>query len=215
AIGGVRRSAQPGDRRSQAIGAVRRSAGSGDRHSQAIGAARRSARSGDHAIGAAHRGTAEGKDMGTMIEAASSVEVDCSASDAFAFVADAANNPRWQQGMKSCEWTTEPPIRVGSVYQQEASFLGKPITSTFEVVALDPGSSITIRTIESTFPIEVTRSVESIDEARARVSAVVRGDASGVFRIASPLLSRMVQRSVRGDYERLRELCAGNWSPSN
>lgn len=141
-----------------------------------------------------------------MIEVATGVDVSSPADEAFAFVADAENNPRWQGGMRSCRWVTDPPIRVGSRYQQEARFLGRPITSTFEVTDLQPGRSITIRTLESTFPIEVTRSVESRGEHRTRVSAVVRGDAAGVFRIAEPVLRLLVQRSVRGDYRRLQRL---------
>jgi hypothetical protein len=141
-----------------------------------------------------------------VIEVTSSVDVDRPADEAFAFVAEAENNPRWQRGMRSCRWTTEPPIRVGSVYEQEASFLGRPITSTFEVVDLQPGRSITIRTIRSTFPIEVTRSVEPLGGSGARIRALVRGDASGVYRLGRPLLRRVVQRSVRRDYRHLREL---------
>ena len=150
-----------------------------------------------------------------MIRVSSSIEVSRPAEPVFAFLADAENNPKWQRGMQSCRWTTEPPIGVGSVYEQHARFLGRDIVSTFEVVAFEdppepttagPGRSISIRTIQSTFPIAVTRSVEPLTDDRCRVSADVRGDASGVFRIAAPLLRQMVQRSVRGDYRRLKEL---------
>lgn len=140
-----------------------------------------------------------------MIEVTSRVDIDRPADEVFAYVADASNNPQWQDGMVDCRWVTEPPIGVGSVYEQEARMLGRPITSTFEVVAFEPGRSISIETIESTFPIAVTRSVEPLDGDRCRVSAVVRGDASGVFRLGEPLMKRMVQRSVRGDYRRLKE----------
>ncbi|HEX2028232.1 MAG TPA: SRPBCC family protein [Nitriliruptorales bacterium] len=149
-----------------------------------------------------------------MIEVTSRVDVDGAADAVFGFIADAENNPRWQRGMRSCRWVTEPPIHVGSVYQQEASFLGRTITSTFQVIDLQPDRSITIRTIESTFPIEVTRSVEPLGDRRTRVRAVVRGDPSGVFRIATPVLRRMVQRSVRGDYRRLQQLMVAEPPPS-
>jgi uncharacterized membrane protein len=143
-----------------------------------------------------------------MIEVASSVEVGRPAEEAFAFVADAENNPRWQRGMRSCKWITDPPIRVGSAYEQEARFLGRTITSTFEVTDLQPGRSITIATIRSTFPIEVTRTADPIDDHRAHVRALVRGDPSGIFGVAAPLLRRLVQRSVRADYGRLQRLLA-------
>lgn len=141
-----------------------------------------------------------------VIEVSSSVVIDRPAAEVFEFVADAENNPRWQRGMRSCRWLSARPVHVGSTYRQEASFLGRFVTSTFEVTEPDPGRSITIRTLTSTFPIVVTRSVEPLPGDRARVRAFVRGDPSGAYRIAKPVLKTLVQRSVRGDYERLRRM---------
>lgn len=140
------------------------------------------------------------------MEVASNLEIDRPADEVFAYIVDAENNPTWQRGMRSCRWVTEPPIEKGSVYEQEAVFLGKTITSTFVVVDLQPGRSITIQTVESTFPIRVTRSVEPMDDGRSRVSARVQGEPSSVFKVFTPLLRWMVQRSVRSDYRRLRSL---------
>jgi uncharacterized membrane protein len=141
-----------------------------------------------------------------MIEVTSEVTIDRPADEVFAFLADAENNPTWQRGMQRCQWTTTPPIREGSIYKQEARMLGKAITSTFEVVELEPGRRITIRTIESTFPIKVTRSVEPTGEATCIARAHVTGDPSGVFKLAAPLMRKMVERSVRGDYRQLKQL---------
>jgi uncharacterized membrane protein len=140
-----------------------------------------------------------------MIEVRASVEIDRPASEVFDYLADMANNPRWQRGMRSCRWTSEPPLRVGSTYDQEASFLGKPITSSFEVTELEPGSRIRIETTGGSMPIDVTRSVEP-DGNRSRVVAIVRGDPSGLFRLAAPLMKLAVRSSVGRDYRRLKAL---------
>jgi uncharacterized membrane protein len=144
-----------------------------------------------------------------MIEVTSEVMIHRPADEVFTFLADAENNPTWQRGMQRCQWTSTPPIREGSTYEQEARMLGKPVTSTFEVVDLEPGRRITIRTIESSFPIEVTRSVEPVGEDRCIARARVTGDPSGVFRLATPLMRKIVERSVRGDYRRLKEHLEG------
>ena len=138
-----------------------------------------------------------------MVHVTSSVTVDHPAPAVFAFVADAERNPDWQGGMRSCRWTTRPPVAVGSVYEQEAAFLGRPVRSTFEVVALDPGRSLTITTTESTFPIRVTRTVTPLGPDRCRVDADVSGGPGGVARLIDPLLRVLVGRSVRADYSRL------------
>jgi uncharacterized membrane protein len=141
-----------------------------------------------------------------MIEVTASVSIHRSADDVFAFLADMENNPRWQQGMRSCAWTSEPPLRLGSTYDQEASFLGKKITSSFEVVEFAPGERIRIRTTGGSMPIDVTRTVTGRPAGTCTVGAVVRGDSSKLFKIADPLMKRMVERSVRGDYRRLKKL---------
>lgn len=147
------------------------------------------------------------------IRITSGVDVAVAPHRAWDVVADFARNPEWQAGMRSCAWLTSPPVRLGSRYQQEARFLGRPITTTFEVVALDePGDdghgSITISSVASTFPLEVTRTVAPTPRG-CRIGADVAGRPNGWTAWLGPLLSRMVQRSVDGDYRRLRSLLEG------
>lgn len=134
-------------------------------------------------------------------------EVARPANEVFAFFSDASNNPKWQRGMVSCEWTSEPPITVGSTYEQKARFMGRDIVSTFVVTRLDPGRLVEIETIESTFPIQVVRTVEPIDQGSCRVSASITGGPDrGLLRLASPLMRSRAQKSVDADYDRLVQL---------
>ena len=128
--------------------------------------------------------------------------------EVFAFLSDFERNPEWQDGMERCTFLTDPPLRVGSRYEQVARFLGREICSVFEVTDLEPGRSVRATTIESTFPITFTRRVDPAEGGSA-VSATIEGDASGLFRLAEPLMRRKVQRSIEADYQRLRELLSG------
>lgn len=125
------------------------------------------------------------------------------ASEVAEFFFDAANNPRWQRGMRRCEWETPPPLGVGSRYVQEARFLGRSVVSRFQVTKHTPARSITIETVESTFPITVTRTVEAIDDSRCTVTAEIIGRPRGLLRLLAPLTRRLDQRSVDRDYDRL------------
>lgn len=147
-------------------------------------------------------GPARGEDA--VIETTATIEIDRDPEEVFDYLSDFSRNPEWQSGMTSCEWTSEPPVEVGSTYEQQAKFLGRTLTNSFEVVALEPGRSITISSTDGTFPITVTRAVEPLPDGGSRVSATVEGDPSGVFRLAEPVLRRMVRRSVAGDYRRLK-----------
>lgn len=126
--------------------------------------------------------------------------------EVFAFLADASNNPTWQQGMRSCTWTSPAPIAVGSTYDQVATFAGREIRSSFVVTDFQPGRSITIETTKSTFPIRVTRSVAPLTGGGgARVTAHVAGEPGGLMKLLAPLTRRMFQASVGKDYRRLQE----------
>ena len=141
-----------------------------------------------------------------MTDITTTAEIERPATVVFDFVADMANNPQWQQGQQRCEWTSEPPHGIGSTYDQEARFLGKTVTSSFEVTEFEPGRLIRIVSTAGTMPIDVTRTVEALGDQRCRVSARVQGDPPRVFRLLGPLLDKMVSRNVAKDYERLKAL---------
>lgn len=127
------------------------------------------------------------------------------ADEVFKFLADVGNNLTWQSGMKSCEWTTDPPIAVGSRYKQVAEFRNKPVVSTFEVTSYEPGHAIRYESIESTFPIQVTRTVEPAGDGSCRVTADVSGQPGGVMRLLTFLGERVARKSIEADYDRLVE----------
>ncbi len=130
------------------------------------------------------------------------IEIDQSAKRVFAYLADFENNPRWQSGMQSCCWTSAQRSQVGASYVQQARFLGRRIDTHFRVTALEPGRAISIESTQSTFPIQVTRSVEAIDAQRCRVTAHIRGQPHGILKF----MGAMVKRSVKKDYLKLKQL---------
>ena len=141
-----------------------------------------------------------------MIEVTQTIVVAKPLEDVFAFWADHSNNTRWQLGQKRCEWTSDGPIGVGSTYEQEASFLGRPIISRFECTEFEPDRRIRIVTTESTMPLDITREVSRTDDGRTRLVATIRGGSDGWSRLFDPLTRRMVARTTAKDYRRLAEL---------
>jgi uncharacterized membrane protein len=144
-----------------------------------------------------------------MIQVKVSVHIRRSPEEIFAYLSNFENNPKWQSGMVSAKFTSPGPIRVGSTYSQKARFLGRPVISEFEVVEYEPGRRVKITSTSGTFPITVTRMVEPDGDSGSHVRAIIEGDASGVYRLAEPILARMVQRSVQGDYLRLKSVLEG------
>lgn len=138
-----------------------------------------------------------------MIEVSAIVHIDRPPEEVFAYLSNFENNPQWQSGMVSAVWTSDGPLAVGSTYDQVAKFLGRKIESSFEVLEYESGRMVKATSTGGSFPITFTRRVEP-SESGARVTAIITGEASGFFKIAEPMLQRMVQRSVTSDYQNLK-----------
>lgn len=140
-----------------------------------------------------------------MIQVKTSVQIDRPSEEVFDFISNFENNPKWQSGMVSAEITSEGPLRAGSTYSQVAKFLGRPVVSEFEVIEYEPHRMVKATSTAGSFPITFTRIVEP-EGMGTKVSAIIEGDASGFFKLAEPLLKRMVQKSVDGDYRNLKQI---------
>ncbi len=88
--------------------------------------------------------------------------------------------------------------------------MGRTVSTRFKVIEYHPGTSITIESIESSFPIRVRRSVEPLGDNRSRVTAEISGEPGGFFGVIGPALRRLAQRSVDADYDRLVKLLEGD-----
>jgi hypothetical protein len=120
------------------------------------------------------------------------------------YVVDWRNDAAWIRALSESELVTDPPLRVGTRVRRVAGFLGKRIEYVNEVVEYEPGRRLVMRSVQAPFPMTVAYELE---DAGAGTLMRIRadGDASGFYRLAGPLLSRAVRRSIAGDLERLRE----------
>jgi uncharacterized membrane protein len=135
------------------------------------------------------------------------IEIGRPPEEVWEYLANAEHNPEWLTNMSSCRWTSEPPIRVGSRYEQAARFLGKEVNTTFEVSALDPGRLITITSLPgSSFPLTITRKLDPDGQHACVVTEIAGGDASGFYRVAEAPMRIMVRRNITSAYRKLKHL---------
>jgi uncharacterized membrane protein len=123
------------------------------------------------------------------------------------YLENAEHNPEWLRNMSSCRWITDPPIRVGSRYEQVARFLGQEVRTSFEVSALEKERVVTISSLPgSSFPLTITRKLDPIDAGRCRVTEIAGGDPSGFYRVAEAPMRVMVRLNINRAYRRLKQL---------
>ena len=133
------------------------------------------------------------------------IEISCPLEDVFAYITNFENNPKWQNGMVSCTFTTPPPLGVGSQYQQVAKFMGREVISLFEVTTFVENKRVEFETIQSTFPIQIVREVKKMDTGTL-VHAIIKGQPNGLMKIFSPLVRPIMKRQIEADYQHLKQI---------
>lgn len=119
-----------------------------------------------------------------------------------AYMFDWRNDPDWIGALTGVELVTPEPFGTGARVRRTASFLGRRVDYVNEVAELEPGRRLLMRSVVAPFPMEVAYELEDVDGGTlVRIRA--RGDASGFYRMAGPLLSLAVRRGIAGDLARL------------
>jgi uncharacterized protein YndB with AHSA1/START domain len=129
-----------------------------------------------------------------------------SPAEVSAYAGDPSNAPAWYANIRSVDWRTEPPVRVGSRMDFVAQFLGRRLAYTYEVVAWVPGERLVMRTSDGPFPMETTYSWEPAGEAGTRMTLRNRGNPSGFARVTGPVMERAMRRATTKDLARLKQI---------
>lgn len=122
-----------------------------------------------------------------------------------AFAGDPSNAPRWYANIRSVDWQTPPPVRVGSRMDFVAHFLGRRLGYTYEVVELEPERILVMRTADGPFPMETTYTWEAAGDG-TRMTLRNRGTPSGFAKVTAPVMERAMRRATTKDLARLKAL---------
>jgi uncharacterized membrane protein len=121
------------------------------------------------------------------------------------YAMDWRNDREWIGALSDVRLVTGEPFGVGSQVARVASFLGKRIEYVNEVVELEPGARLAMRSVKAPFPMTVVYEFEDAAEGtRMRIRA--QGDPSGFYRVAGPMLARAVRRGIERDLRRLKQV---------
>lgn len=124
------------------------------------------------------------------------------------FMFDPANDTAWTGGITASRPARPGRLEEGAVVERDARFLGRSFTYGYVVTAHEPDAMVELA-VERPFPMVVR--YELADEPGGTRTAIhARGSPGRFFGWATPLMSRMVRRSIAGDLGRLRERLEGD-----
>jgi hypothetical protein len=134
------------------------------------------------------------------------VTVERSRSEVAAFMFDPENDKVWTTGVVDVKPLSPGRLRRGSKVERTSKFLGRRFGYQYEVIDADDDRLVEMR-VEEPFPMHIR--YELADEGdggvRTRVVIHARGEAGGFYKIAAPLLNRMVRKNIQKDLDTLKE----------
>jgi hypothetical protein len=123
-------------------------------------------------------------------------------SEVAAFMFDPTNDEVWTTGVIGVRPLTPGRLHRGSKVERTSQFLGRRFAYQYEVVDADEDRLVAMR-VEQPFPMQIRYELEDAGEGTV-VAIHARGDAGGFYKIAAPLLNRMVKRNIEKDLDALR-----------
>jgi Polyketide cyclase / dehydrase and lipid transport len=140
------------------------------------------------------------------VHALTQLIIDRPRGEVAAYAADPDNATRWYVNIKTVEWQTPRPLAVGSRVAFVAEFLGRRVAYAYEVIDLEPGQRLVMRTAEGPFPMQTTYTWEDTENGHTLMSLENAGDPSGFSRLATPFIARSMRRSNRKDLALLKRI---------
>ena len=139
-----------------------------------------------------------------VVDVLTAIDIRRPRDDVAAYAADPDHTTEWYANIKTVEPETPPPLAVGSRMRFVATFLGRRLAYTYEVVEYLPGERFVMRTAQGPFPMETTYTWQDAGEGVTRMTMRNRGEPAGFARVTAPVMAAAMRRAMTKDLQRLR-----------
>ena len=124
-------------------------------------------------------------------------------ADVAAYAGDPGNAPEWYANIRSVEWRTAPPVRVGSEIDFVATFLGRRLAYTYRVIELVDGERLVMETAQGPFPMRTTYTWAPV-AGGTRMTLRNTGSPTGFSKVSAPVMATAMRRATTKDLARLK-----------
>lgn len=125
-----------------------------------------------------------------------------------AFMFDPNNDLIWTNGVVEVTPRQEGRLAKGGQVERVSKFLGRRLHYVIDVLDAKDDDYVEMLTT-SPFEMRVRYSLED-EPAGTRATIRASGGGTGFYRMAAPLLARMVKRAIQGDLDTLKEYLDGH-----
>jgi uncharacterized membrane protein len=140
------------------------------------------------------------------VDVTTGIIINRSVNTVAAFAADPDNATKWYVNIKSVEWKTSKPLKVGSQMAFKAKFLGKELAYIYEVIEYIPNGKFVMRTVDGPFPMQTIYAWKSIDEKTTQMTLRNTGNPSGFSKLFAPFMALMMRKANQKDLGLLKEV---------
>ena len=123
-----------------------------------------------------------------------------------AYALDPRHDTEWVANIREARVLGDPATGVGSRVARVATFLGRRVEYVLEVREHEPLARSRMVSVAGPFPMDVAYEFEDAAPGATLARIRLRGDATGFFRLAAPLLAAASGRAIRKDLEALKRL---------
>jgi uncharacterized protein YndB with AHSA1/START domain len=135
-----------------------------------------------------------------------SATIDQSIDLVFEYVSTPENDPTWVPASLRHEMLSPPPMRVGSITEEDVRLLGRRIRYTWEITQYEPPTVFALRSISGPIPATIRALLERLDGGRTRVILVGEVQLRGVYKPMELVMRWMAKRQFGIQLRTLKNL---------
>jgi hypothetical protein len=140
-----------------------------------------------------------------MVKVEHSVIINRPVAEVFAFVADPANNVKWQDGLVESRLAAASPMEVGSQIIDVRKFLGREMESRLEVLVFEPNKRLMQKVISGPFQFEIIQTFDPAVDG-TKLTMLAHGEPEGFFKLAAGVVQKQLENQIQGNAERLKQI---------